>query len=66
MAETSAPAALRQAWDVSALLLATGDMLQARFGAVTVRGELSGLSRAASGHCYFTLKDSDGQAATLR
>jgi exodeoxyribonuclease VII large subunit len=51
---------------VSALLLATADALAARFGALTVRGELSGFTRAASGHCYFTLKDADGAAALLR
>jgi exodeoxyribonuclease VII large subunit len=56
----------RQAWDVGALLLATGDALQARFGAVTVRGELSGLTRAGSGHCYFSLKDMAGASALLR
>jgi exodeoxyribonuclease VII large subunit len=56
----------RQAWDVGALLLATGDALQASFGAVTVRGELSGLTRAASGHCYFSLKDMAGASALLR
>jgi exodeoxyribonuclease VII large subunit len=26
-----------------------------------VRGEISGFSRAASGHCYFALKDESGQ-----
>jgi exodeoxyribonuclease VII large subunit len=64
MAEASA--APGRAWDVAALLLATGDMLQARFGALTVRGELSGLTRAASGHCYFALKDMTGASALLR
>ena len=59
-----APAA--RAWSVAALLLAVADALSARLGAVTVRGELSGFTRAASGHCYFTLKDSEGQAALLR
>ena len=54
------------AWGVSALLLAAGDALAARFGAVTVRGDLSGCTRAASGHCYFTLKDSSGGAGALR
>ena len=54
------------AWSVSALLLAAGDALAARFGAVTVRGELSGSTRAGSGHCYFTLKDASGGAGTLR
>ena len=53
-------------WGVGALLLATGDILAARFGAVAVRGELSGFSRAASGHCYFALKDADGAPALLR
>jgi exodeoxyribonuclease VII large subunit len=53
-------------WSVAALLLATSDALAARFGAVAVRGELSGFSRAASGHCYFSLKDADGAPALLR
>ncbi len=56
----------RLPWGVAALLLATGDALAARFGAVAVRGELSGLTRAASGHWYFSLKDADGAPALLR
>ena len=64
-AETASVPAAR-AWSVAALLLAVADALAARLGAVTVRGEISGFTRAASGHCYFTLKDSDGQAALLR
>jgi exodeoxyribonuclease VII large subunit len=54
------------AWTVAALLLAVADALAARFGAVTVRGELSGFTRAASGHCYFSLKDGEGHGASLR
>ena len=54
------------AWSVSALLQAAGDALAARFGAVTVRGELSGCTRASSGHCYFTLKDASGGTGALR
>lgn len=50
-------------WEVAALVQAVGDSLQARFGAVAVRGELAGFTRAASGHCYFTLKAPDGSAA---
>jgi exodeoxyribonuclease VII large subunit len=53
-------------WAVAALLQAAQDALQARFGAVVVKGELSGFSRAASGHCYFALKDLQGRAALLR
>ncbi len=53
-------------WGVAALLHAVSDALAARFSACTVRGELSGFSRAASGHCYFTLKDGDGAAGAIR
>ena len=37
------------------------DALESRFNPVSVRGELTGFSRAASGHCYFSLKDTGGQ-----
>lgn len=60
------PVGVGPTWTVAALLLAAGDSLAARFGALTVRGELSGFTRAASGHCYFALKDSDGAPALLR
>ncbi len=56
----------RPVWGVSALLLACADALSARFAAVAVRGELSGFSRAASGHMYFALKDGQGGAGLLR
>ena len=48
-------------WAVGALARAVGDALAARFNPVTVRGEVSGFTRAASGHCYFSLKDETGQ-----
>ncbi|NJS35882.1 MAG: exodeoxyribonuclease VII large subunit, partial [Brachymonas sp.] len=48
-------------WAVGALVSAIADTLQARFASVTVQGEISGFSRAASGHCYFSLKDAQGQ-----
>ncbi|MEB2348156.1 MAG: exodeoxyribonuclease VII large subunit [Comamonadaceae bacterium] len=48
-------------WEVGVLCRAVSDALQARFDPVAVRGELAGFSRAASGHCYFTLKDERGQ-----
>src|SRR5690242_18531948 len=53
-------------WSVGALVDAVSATLAQRFGACTVRGELSGFARAASGHCYFNLKDDDGAAALLR
>lgn len=48
-------------WPVGALCRAVGDTLAARFNPVQVRGEISGFSQAASGHCYFSLKDAQGQ-----
>ncbi|QKV52946.1 exodeoxyribonuclease VII large subunit [Comamonas antarctica] len=48
-------------WEVGALCRAVADALQARFNPVTVRGEISGFSRAGSGHCYFSIKDAQGQ-----
>lgn len=56
----------RVVWGVAALVHAIGDTLAARFAACTVRGELSNYTRAASGHCYFTLKDANGDAAAIR
>ena len=54
------------AWSVGRLVREVADVLAGRFAVCTVRGELSGFSRAASGHCYFSLKDADGDAALLR
>ena len=48
-------------WQVSALCRAVADSLEARFNPVAVQGEISGLSRPASGHLYFCLKDAQGQ-----
>jgi len=66
MTEPPAASPTGLAWSVSALLLAVSDALAARFGAVAVRGELSGFTRAASGHCYFSLKDSSGAPGLIR
>ena len=52
-------------WGVGQLIAAVAELVTAGFAACTVRGEVSGFSRAASGHCYFNLKDPDG-GATLR
>lgn len=51
----------RRVWAVGALCRAVADALEARFNPVSVRGEITGFSRAASGHCYFGLKDAQGQ-----
>lgn len=46
---------------VSQLLRSVRDTLERRFPLMWVSGELSNLSRAPSGHCYFTLKDDGAQ-----
>lgn len=66
MIESWRGAPARMVWGVAVLLAAVSDALQARFAVCVVQGEISGFTRAASGHCYFSLKDADGQAATLR
>lgn len=48
-------------WTVGALCKAVGDALSDRFDPVRVRGEISGFTQAGSGHCYFSLKDPQGQ-----
>ncbi len=51
----------RKIYPVGALLAGINGLLQDRVGRVWVQGEISNLHRAASGHCYFTLKDDRGQ-----
>ncbi|WP_255501166.1 exodeoxyribonuclease VII large subunit [Mitsuaria sp. WAJ17] len=66
MDEGFKPASTRMTWTVGGLVRAIADSLSSRFSSVTVEGELSGFTRAASGHCYFSLKDADGGNALLR
>ncbi len=61
MFEQPQPGLAPRIWEVGALCRAIADALQARFNPVAVRGEITGFSRASSGHCYFTLKDGQGQ-----
>jgi exodeoxyribonuclease VII large subunit len=57
LADEAAPRVLR----VGELAAAIGVLLDDSIGRVWVVGEVSNLRRAASGHCYFTLKDEDAQ-----
>ena len=61
IAPDTATATSARIWTVSALCRAISDTLDARFNPVRVTGELSGFVQAASGHCYFALKDDSGQ-----
>jgi len=58
--------ASRSVWSVAALVREVAELVGAGIGACTVRGEISGYSRAASGHCYFNLKDAEGGTALIR
>lgn len=55
--QTNAP------WSVEALVGAIGSALEEGFGLLSVQGEIGQFTRAASGHCYFTLKSADGSAS---
>lgn len=58
--ELDAPATAAPTWSVAELSQAIGDQLRAAFpGEVWVRGEIHDLTRARSGHVYFTLRDAD-------
>lgn len=48
-------------WSVSALNRASRELLEGTFGSVWVEAEVSNLARPASGHIYFSLKDSQAQ-----
>ena len=61
VAEVAGAAAASRVWRVGALCQAIANALDARFNPVSVEGEITGFTRAASGHCYFTLRDDTGQ-----
>lgn len=61
MVDTVLASGASRVWEVGALCRAIADALEARFNPVSVAGEISGFTRAASGHCYFSLKDAAGQ-----
>ena len=52
----------RDALTISALNRAVSGLLQRSFPLVRVRGEIANVTRAASGHWYFALKDDQAQA----
>jgi len=51
---------------VSELNASARTSLEQQFGTIWVRGEVSGLTRAPSGHLYFTLKDEDSEISAVR
>ncbi|MCP4043788.1 MAG: exodeoxyribonuclease VII large subunit, partial [Gammaproteobacteria bacterium] len=51
----------RETYTVSRLTYAVKELLEGGFPMIWVEGEISNLARPASGHLYFTLKDSTSQ-----
>jgi exodeoxyribonuclease VII large subunit len=52
-------------WSVGALVRHIRGLVERGFGNVVVEGEISNWRPAASGHCYFTLKDSAAQLSIV-
>jgi exodeoxyribonuclease VII large subunit len=55
------PAPEPESWSVSRVNQAARSLLEARFAALRVTGEVTNFLRARSGHCYFTLRDDEAQ-----
>jgi len=53
-------------YTVSELNRTARETLEETFGEIWLRGEVSELTRAASGHLYFTLKDDDAEISAVR
>ena len=53
-------------YTVSELNRLARELLETQFGELWVRGEISDLKRAPSGHLYFTLKDETGELNAVR
>ena len=48
-------------WSVSSLCAAVEDAFNRSWPVIALAGEISNYTQAASGHCYFTLKDANAQ-----
>jgi exodeoxyribonuclease VII large subunit len=53
-------------YTVTELNRSARELLETQFGALWVKGEISDLKRAPSGHLYFTLKDEAGELSAVR
>lgn len=59
------PSSNRSVLSVQELVGGLTRVIEENYSDVWVEGELSNFSRAASGHCYFTLKDGDAQISCV-
>jgi exodeoxyribonuclease VII large subunit len=59
------PSPTAQVFSVGDLVRHIRDLVERTHGQVTVEGEISNWRPAASGHCYFTLKDAEAQLSIV-
>jgi exodeoxyribonuclease VII large subunit len=59
------PADAPKVWTVAELMGRLRGLVERSYTSVTVEGEISNWRPAASGHCYFTLKDGNAQLAIV-
>jgi exodeoxyribonuclease VII large subunit len=52
-------------WTVEELVREVRGLIETRYARITVEGEISNWRPAASGHCYFTLKDGAAQLSVV-
>jgi exodeoxyribonuclease VII large subunit len=52
-------------WSVGELVRQVRGLVERSYGQISVEGEISNWRPAASGHCYFTLKDRDAQLSIV-
>jgi exodeoxyribonuclease VII large subunit len=64
---TSEPSVTTEAkvWSVAGLVQSVRGLVERSYGQVSVEGEISNWRPAASGHCYFTLKDGEAQLSAV-
>ena len=61
MSSPLSPASERRIFKPAQLNALARDLLESNFSQIWLEGEISNLSRPASGHLYFSLKDSTAQ-----
>jgi exodeoxyribonuclease VII large subunit len=62
---TSEPPREPRVWSVAELVRQVRSVLERSYGQVIVEGEISNWRPAATGHCYFTLKDGAAQLSVV-
>jgi exodeoxyribonuclease VII large subunit len=60
-----AAADVARVWTVADLVREVRGLIESRYARITVEGEISNWRPAASGHCYFTLKDGAAQLSVV-